>query len=82
MYRKSHIMLLVAIFWMIATVLSRDILPRAVDMSLAASCLTIYVQNHFSATSTQKMWLNRINIIALAAAAIFLILNIYFIFIK
>ncbi len=82
MYKKSHFMLFAAIFWMIVTVLSRDILQRAVDMSLAASCLTIYVQNHFSANSTQKLWLNRINVVALAAAAIFLVLNIYYMFIK
>ena len=82
MYKKSHFMLFAAIFWMIVTVLSKSIFARAVDMSLAASCLTIYIQNHFPANSMQKLWLNRINVIVLAIAAIFLVLNIYDMFIK
>lgn len=81
MSRNNQIMLWLAIFWVLCTVLSSEILARAVDMSLAVSCLASYIQNHFPATSTQKMWLNRFNVVALAAAAIFLILRVYYMFI-
>ena len=77
MFRKNHVMLIVAIFWMICTVLSKSIFARAVDMSLAISCLSMYIPNHFPATSAQKMWLNRINIFVLAVAFVFLVLQIY-----
>ena len=81
MGKNSHVMLLASLFWMICTVLSKGIFARAVDMSLAVSCLSIYIQNHFTATSTQKMWIRRINICALAVAAVFLVLEIYCLFI-
>ena len=80
MGKKSHVMLLVTIFWMLAAVISGNILQRAVDMSLAVSCLVMYIPKHFPATSTQKMWLNRFNIFAMATAAVFLILEIYYMF--
>lgn len=81
MNRNNHVMLLLAIFWLAMTVISREMVARAVDMSLAVSCLAMYIQNHFPSTSTQKMWLNRFNVVALAAAAIFLILRVYYMFI-
>ena len=81
MSRNNQIMLWLAIFWVLCTVLSSEILARAVDMSLAVSCLASYIQSHFPATSTQKMWLNRFNVVSLAAAAIFLILRVYYMFI-
>lgn len=81
MGKNNHVMLLVSIFWMVATVLTGDIFQRAVNMSLAVSCLSIYIGNHFLLTSMQKIWLKRINIFALAAAAVFLVLEIYNLFI-
>ncbi len=80
MGKKNHVMLLVTIFWMLAAVISGNIYQRAVDMALAVSCLVMYIPKHFSATATQKMWLNRFNIFAMATAAVFLILEIYYMF--
>ena len=78
--RNHSALLLISAIWMLCAVLSREILARAVEMSLSITTLANYIQLQFKATSTQKMWLDRIRIFSLTAAGIFLILEIYFMF--
>ncbi len=81
MRKNNNFILLIAAIWMICAVLESAILGRAVDMSLAISFLAEYIQRQFTVTSTQKMRLLSIRNFSLAAAGVFLILRIYFLFI-
>ena len=78
---NSPLLLIGATFWILCTVLSSEILFRALDMSLAISLLAEYTNNQFRTTSTQKMWLERIKVFFTFAAAVLLILEIYYLFI-
>ena len=81
MTKNHNVLLLIAIIWMICSVISSNILQRAVDMSLAISFLSDYLDKRFRATSTQKMWLLRFRNFSMFAAAVFLILEFYYMFI-
>jgi hypothetical protein len=78
--KNNQFWLLLAVLWILGTVISSQILQRALDMSLAISCLSIYIPYQFSITSKQKMYLHQINVFALFAAAVFLVLEIYYMF--
>ena len=80
MLKNYNALLLITFLFMVITVISPEILNRAVNLSLAVSFLTSYIQRRFTATSTQKIWLNRIQIISVAAAAVFLVFRFYYIF--
>lgn len=80
MKKNNQFWLPLAVFWVFCTVFSSEILARALDMALAVSCVATYIQKNFSTNSTQKMWLNRFNVISLAAAALFLVLRVYYMF--
>ena len=81
MGKNNNVLLLIAIIWMVCSVLSREILQRAVEMSLAISFLSDYLDKQFRPNSTQKMWLLRFRNFSMLAAGIFLILEIYYMFI-
>jgi hypothetical protein len=75
-------MLLLAIFWAVFTVISSDILMRTTDMALAVCSLTEYLEVQFRPNSTQKMWLLRCKVFALAVAAVFLVWHTYYLIIN
>ena len=81
MRRNNQLWLILAIVWIILVVISPKMIQRALHMTLAISCLSMYIPIQFSTTSRQKMYLHKINVVALLAAAIFLILEIYCMFI-
>lgn len=80
MKKNNNLWLVLAIVWVILTVISPKMVQRALDMTLAISCLATYIPQQFSTTSKQKMYLHQINVFSLIAAAIFLILEIYYMF--
>ncbi|MBQ7706136.1 MAG: hypothetical protein IJT73_12060 [Selenomonadaceae bacterium] len=81
MRKNYNALLLIAALWLLCTVISPRILSRAVDLSLAISFLSQYIQSQFPTTSRQRVWLVRSKNFSLVAAAVFLILEIYFLFI-
>ena len=81
MRKNNHFWLVLAIVWVILVVISPNLIQRALDMTLAISCLSTYISYQFSTTSKQKMYLQQINVFSLIAAAVFLILEIYYMFI-
>ena len=81
MRKNNNWLLLIAALWLLCTVISPRILSRAVDLSLAISFLSQYIQSQFPTTSRQRVWLVRSKNFSLAAAAVFLIFEIYFLFI-
>lgn len=81
MKKNNNLWLVLAIVWVILTVISPKMVQRALDMTLAISCLSIYIPNQFSTSPKQKMYLHQINVVALFLAAILLVLEIYCTFI-
>ncbi len=81
MLKNHNALLLVAVFWMVCTVLNSNILTRAVSMLLAVSILSDYISRKFPTTSKQRIWLGRSRNFSMAAAAVFLILETYYLFI-
>lgn len=79
--RNHKVLLIVAIFWMLCTILSSNILARVTDMALAVSTFANYMELQFRPNAAQKDGLNRTKIFSLVIAGIFLVLQIYYLFI-